>query len=124
LVRARSAGWVEPGGQRIGVLMLALLAFLVAEAVGVNYFVAAFVGGIAFRAGNGAEVEEVTELPELLGRVLALAVWFVFGAALLLDGIEVFDWRIALYAVLSLTVIRMVPVALSMIGSGFSGPVT
>jgi sodium/hydrogen antiporter len=124
VTRARAAGWIAPGGRRIAVLMLAVLAFLVAEEVGVNYFVAAFVAGIAFRAGVGADDEEATELPELIGRVLALAVWFVFGAGLLLDGLELVDWRIALYAVLSLTVVRMGPVALSMIGAGFSGPAT
>ena len=121
---ARAEGWIAPGGRRIAVLMLAVLAFLVAEEVGVNYFVAAFVGGIAFRAGIGADDEEATELPELIGRVLALAVWFVFGAGLLLDGLELVDWRIALYSVLSLTVVRMAPVAVSMIGAGFSGPAT
>ena len=104
--------------------MLAVLAFLVARQVGVNYFVAAFVGGIAFRAGIGEDDEEATELPELIGRVLALAVWFVFGAALVLDGLEGVDWRIVLYSVLSLTVVRMVPVAISMIGAGFGRPAT
>ena len=85
---------------------------------------AAFVAGLAFRAGTGGDDEEATELPELIGRVLALAVWFVFGAGLLFDGLEHVDWRIALYAVLSLTVVRMVPVAISMIGAGFSRPAT
>ena len=70
---------------------------------------AAFVAGFAFRAGTGEDDEEATELPELIGRVLALAVWFVFGAALLVDGLELVDWRIAMYAVLSLTVVRMAP---------------
>ena len=64
LTRARAAGWVAPGGRRIGVLMLAALAFLVAHAVEVNYFVAAFVAGVAFRAGTGKEDEEATELPD------------------------------------------------------------
>ena len=104
--------------------MLAILAFLVAEAVGVNYFVAAFVAGITFRAGIGEDDEEATELPELIGQVLALAVWFMFGAVLLLDGLELVDWRIALYSVLSLTVVRMAPVAFSMIGAGFGRPAT
>ncbi len=124
LTRARAAGWVAPGGRRIGVLMLAALAFLVAHAVEVNYFVAAFVAGVAFRAGTGKEDEEATELPDLIGQVLALVVWFVFGAGLLVDGLDLVDWRIAVYAVLSLTVIRMVPVAISMIGAGFNRPVT
>ena len=124
VTRARAHGWIAPGGRRIAVLTLAVLAFLVAEETGVNYFVAAFVAGFAFRAGTGKDDEEATELPELIGRVLALAVWFVFGAGLLLDGLEIVDWRITLYAVLSLTLIRMVPVALSMIGAGFTRPAT
>ena len=119
LSSARNAGWVTSGGERIVVLMLAGVAFLVAEEAGVNYFVAAFVAGIAFRAGIGEDDKEVTALPELIGQVLALAVWFVFGAQLVLDGLEIVDWRIALYAVLSLTVVRMAPVALCMVGAGF-----
>ncbi len=124
VTRARAANWIAPGGRRIAVLMLAILAFLIAREVGVNYFVAAFVGGIAFRAGIGEDDEEATELPELIGRVLALGVWFVFGAALLLDGLERVDWRIALYSVLSLTLVRMAPVAMSMIGVGLGRPAT
>ena len=124
VTRARAERWIAPGGRRIAVLTLAVLAFLVAEEVSVNYFVAAFVAGIAFRAGIGHDDEEATELPELIGRVLALAVWFVFGAGLLLDGLELVDWRIALYSVLSLTVVRMAPVAISMVGAGFGRPTT
>jgi NhaP-type Na+/H+ or K+/H+ antiporter len=124
VTRARAGGWIAPGGRRIAVLMLAVLAFAVAFETGVNYFVAAFVAGFAFRAGTGEDDEEATELPELIGRVLALAVWFVFGAGLVVDGLEVVDWRVAVYAVLSLTVVRMVPVALSMVGMGFSRPTT
>ena len=124
VLRARAEGWIAPGGRRIAVLTLAVLAFLLAEVGHVNYFVAAFVAGFAFRAATREDDEEATELPELIGRVLALAVWFVFGAGLLLDGLDLVDWRIALYSLLSLTVIRMVPVALSMIGAGFSSPAT
>ena len=101
-----------------------VLAFLVAEEADVNYFVAAFVAGFAFRAGIGEDDEEVTELPELIGQVLAMAVWFVFGAGLLLEGLELVDWRIAVYSVLSLTVVRMVPVAISMMGAGYGRPAT
>jgi sodium/hydrogen antiporter len=106
------------------VLTLPVLAFLIADQAGVNYFVAAFVAGLGFRAGTGRDDEEATELPELIGSILSLTVWGVFGAALLLDGLEGVDWRIAVYAVLSLTVVRMLPVAISMIGAGFSRPAT
>ena len=57
----------------------------------------------------GEDDEEATELPELIGRVLALVVWFVFGAGLLVQGLDLVDWRIAVYAVLSLTAVRMAP---------------
>ena len=124
VTQTRARGWVSPGGARIVALMLAVLAFLAAEVVGVNYFVAAFVAGFAFRTGLGHDDHEVTELPELIGQVLALGVWFVFGAGLLLDGLESVDWRIALYALLSLTVVRMVPVAISMLGGGYDRPTT
>ena len=124
VTRARAHAWIAPGGRRIAVLTLAALAFLVAEVAHVNYFVAAFVAGFAFRAATHEDDEEATELPELIGRVLALAVWFVFGAGLLLDGLDLVDWRIALYSLFSLTVVRMVPVAMSMVGAGFSRPAT
>jgi NhaP-type Na+/H+ or K+/H+ antiporter len=122
VTRSRNHRWIDPGGGRIVALMLAVMAFLAAAAAGVNYFVAAFVAGLAFRTGVGHEDEEDIELPEQLGQVLALAVWFVFGAGLLWPGLELVDWRIALYAVLSLTVVRMAPVAISMVGAGYGRP--
>jgi sodium/hydrogen antiporter len=124
VTRSRIHQWIDPGGGRIVALMLAVMAFLAAATAGVNYFVAAFVAGVAFRAGVGHEDAEDAELPELLGQVLALAVWFVFGAGLLRPGLELVDWRIALYAVLSLTVVRMAPVAISMMGAGYGRPAT
>ena len=122
--RARAAGWIAPGGRRVAVLMLALLAFGVSHLLDVNFFVAAFVAGLAFRGAVGVDDPEATELPELIGRVLALGVWFVFGAALVVDELRLVDARIALYAVLSLTVIRMVPVAIGLVGSGVGRPAT
>ena len=124
VTHASARRWINPGGARIVALMLAVLAFLVADETEVNYFVAAFVAGLAFRTGIGHDDEEITELPELIGQVLAMAVWFVFGAGLLLDGLELVDWRIAVYSVLSLTAIRMVPVAISMMGAGYGRPTT
>lgn len=115
--RARTAGWIAPGGRRIAVLMLAVLAFAISVQLDVNYFVAAFVAGLALRGAVGRDDPQATELPELVGRILSLGIWFVFGAALVVDGLEGVDWRIALYAVLSLTVVRMGAVAVAMAGS-------
>jgi NhaP-type Na+/H+ or K+/H+ antiporter len=77
--------WIIAGGRRLATLAAALASFAVAVALDGNGFLAAFVAGIAFGAGlpkDGADVHEVAELPELLGELMALAVWFLFGAAL------------------------------------------
>lgn len=118
IVRARAAGWIAPGGRRVAVLMLAVLSFVISDQLDVNFFVAAFVAGLAFRGAVGSDDPEATELPELLGRVLSLGIWFVFGGALLVDGLRLVDWRIAVYAVLSLVAVRMAAVAIAMVGSG------
>ena len=67
-------------------------------------------------------MEEVGELPELMGELLALGVWFLFGAALVPLVLDYFSVSTLVYALLSLTVIRMVPVAVSLLGAGLDRP--
>ena len=113
--------WIVTGGHRLATLATALSSFTVAVAIDGNGFVAAFIAGIAFSAATDervVDVEAASELPELLGEVLALAVWFLFGAVLLPAAFEHVDVALVVYAVLSLTVVRMVPVALALLGSG------
>lgn len=114
-------GWVGHGGRRIATLALGLGAFEAALAVGGNGFIAAFVAGITYGAMLTADVanpEEAGELTELGGELLALVVWFVFGAAVLPIGFDHLELDVVLYALLSLTVVRMLPVLLGMIRSG------
>ena len=118
VIAARDRGWTETGGERVATLMVALLPFTVARSVGANYFVAAFVAGLAYRGATRANRDHTVELPELLGQVLSLAVWFVVGATLVAGAVEVLDWRVVLYAACSLTVVRMAPVALALLGAG------
>jgi sodium/hydrogen antiporter len=90
-------------------------------ALGGNGFIAAFVAGIAFGAiftTDVADVEEASELTELGGELLALVVWFVFGAALLPIAVDHLEVEVVAYALLSLTIVRLVPVVLCTIGSG------
>ena len=118
VVLATRHGWVEHGTRRLATLMLALLAFWVASETGGNPFVAAFIGGLCFGASAKAGTKEAVELTELTGALLSLVLWFVFGAGFVLPAFERLDLQIALYAVASLTVVRMVPVALSLVGAG------
>jgi NhaP-type Na+/H+ or K+/H+ antiporter len=120
MVVAHGRGWVQHGARRIGTISLALASFLVADEIGANPFVAAFVAGIAFGAAARKEAAESVELTELTGSLLALVLWFVFGAGFVLPAFEDLDLRVVAYAVASLTVVRMVPVAISMIGAGQS----
>jgi NhaP-type Na+/H+ or K+/H+ antiporter len=118
-------GWIGSGGRRLATLAVAVASFAVAVAFDVNGFIAAFVAGIAFGAMLDRQVvdpERAVELPELGGELLALIVWFLFGSILVPLAIEHLDWRTLVYAMASLTVIRMLPVALSLIGSGLDRP--
>ncbi len=120
-----SRGWIVHGGRRLGTLGAALGSFAFAVVLDGNGFIAAFVAGIAFGVGLDSEtidVEEVGELPELLGELMALVVWFIFGAVLVPVAFDYFDLAIVVYGVLSLTVVRMVPVALSVLGTDVDRP--
>ncbi len=117
--------WIEIGGRRLATLAIAIAAFAVALAFDANGFIAAFVAGIAFGAlldRKVVDLETATELPELGGELLALVVWFLFGAILVPLAFEHLDWRTVLYAFASLTIIRMLPVALSLVRSGLDRP--
>ena len=101
----------------------AALSYGIAAPLGGSGFIAAFVAGMTFaalrRPADGAELTFLTdELGELLNGVTLL----VFGAVLLWPALTDLDWRIALYAIASLTLVRMLPVALAMLGSGARRP--
>jgi NhaP-type Na+/H+ or K+/H+ antiporter len=98
------------------------LAFGLAEAIGGSGFIAAFVGGGVFgglRRGRGGEV---SYLIEQSGAILGAVTFVVFGAVLLGPALGDVTWQIALYAVLSLTLVRMLPVAVSLLGTGARRP--
>ena len=119
LRQASRRGWATDGSEQIAILGLALTAYFSSVALGGNGFIAAFVGGIAFRAATRDQLMEPTEFTETLGTSLSLLVWTIFGAVLVsLLFSSPFAWQPLLYAVLSLTVVRMVPVALAMTGAG------
>ena len=121
LVRQASRrGWMTESSQRLALLPLALIGWALADTVGGNGFIAAFVGGLVI----GPTVERVWErsirFTEAEGQLLNLSVFFVFGV-LAFGVIQPLSLRVVLYAVLSLTLIRMLPVAVSLIGTRLSG---
>jgi NhaP-type Na+/H+ or K+/H+ antiporter len=116
---ARRRGWLDAGFTGPAVLTLAVLAYTFSVFCHGNGFIAAFVGGIAFgHIVHRSEPQEVFFVEQTAG-LASLLVWLVFGAIAVPFAVEYLSWQVLLYAVLSLTLVRMLPVALMLIGSGF-----
>ncbi|WP_181034335.1 sodium:proton antiporter [Arthrobacter sp. GMC3] len=116
--------WMLSGGRRLAALTVPLSSFALAVTVGGNGFIAAFVAGIAFGAAlprDMADRDKVSELPELVGEVLSFGVWFIFGAALVPIAFEYFSGWTLVYAAVSLTLVRLLPVALALLGARQDG---
>lgn len=118
LRRFAARGWMEGTWQQINAVAAPLLAYTVAVALGGSGFIAAFVAGIVFGAMAGERAEHSTFLAEQSGELLNAVTFLLFGAVLLGPAFADLDWRVALYAVGSLTVVRMLPVALALLGAG------
>lgn len=119
---AVARGWASTAFQGVGILSLAILAYAAAETAGGNGFIAAFVGGMVLGATLRHPCTFLFEFMEAEGQLLMLITFLVFGAALLPEGLDHFTWAAFGYAILSLTLIRMVPVAISLIGTGLRLP--
>lgn len=116
-------GWMDRTWKQINGVATPLLAYTVASALGGSGFIAAFVAGVTFSVIAGDRAEPTTMLAEQNGELLNAVTFLMFGAVLVGPALGALDWRILLYAVLSLTVARMLPVALAMLGTGMR-PVT
>ncbi|NDJ62962.1 MAG: sodium:proton antiporter [Chloroflexi bacterium] len=110
--------WVSEAFEGLGALSLALLGFAAAELVGGNGFVAAFFAGVVF--GNVARnvCSMIYGFAESEGQLLTLITFLIFGAVLVPEIFGHVDLPMIGFAVLSLTLIRMIPVALSLWGTG------
>jgi NhaP-type Na+/H+ or K+/H+ antiporter len=121
LVRwASQRGWMTDSFRRLALLALAIVAWALADQIGGNGFIAAFVGGLLVGPTVERLGERVMRFTEAEGQLLNLSVFFIFGA-LVLGAIQPLSWKVALYALLSLTLIRMLPVALSLYGTHLRG---
>lgn len=117
LTRAWSSHWTQPTALRLGVAALPLMAYGLSIVFSGNGFVAAFVAGVVFGAAARDLPDYALNLAEDVGLLLSLVVWFVFGElinTLIGDGLR---WRVIVYALLVLTVVRIVPVVVSLVGT-------
>ena len=117
LAQANRRQLSDRGADAIASVALALGAYALALAADGNGFVAAFVAGMAFGPFRHTLEETTLEFGEQVGQLLAIVVWFIFGAAMLRPALGDLTWQVVLFAILSLTVVRMVPVALALFGT-------
>jgi sodium/hydrogen antiporter len=116
---AERRGWIAESFQQIGIVTLPLLCLAVSEIVGASMFIAAFVAGLAVQVGfKGAGTRSV-EFAEEWGQLFNLSVFFLFGIVAI-QAWPQFNLVLVTYAVLSLTVVRMLPVATALIGTRLS----
>jgi NhaP-type Na+/H+ or K+/H+ antiporter len=118
---ATRRGWIAKAFQQVAVVTLPLLCLLLAEMVDASMFIAAFVAGLAVQVTFKAAGQHSVEFAEEWGQLFNLVVFFLFGMVVIRDWsqLTLMSW---IYAGLSLTVVRMLPVALALIGTGLSRP--
>ncbi len=102
----------------VAFLAVAFSAFIGAEIIGGNGFIAAFVAGMVFGNTYKHDIHFIGEFMEGVGQLLTMAAFLIFGALLLPDGLAHMNWRAVVLALLFLTVVRMVPIWLSLLGTG------
>jgi NhaP-type Na+/H+ or K+/H+ antiporter len=115
--KASRARWMNPTFQRLAAWSLAVLAFASAEIFHGNGFIAAFFGGLMLGTHTPIVRERIQEFGEAEGQQLALFIFLIFGLAVVPAVMRYWDAQAWLYAILSLTVIRMLPVAICLMGT-------
>ena len=111
--------WMAHSWQQLGVVALPLLCLVASDTVGASMFIAAFVCGLAVQARFKEAGKHSVEFAEEWGQLFNLSVFFLFGI-LVVRAWSSFTPANVLYAILSLTIIRMLPVALALAGTGLS----
>ncbi|PMU05888.1 cation:proton antiporter [Aeromonas salmonicida] len=111
-------GWQLPLWRQLTMPRLALLCFALAQTLGGSGFIAAFVGGLLMGRRLGDHKHAYMDSCEGYGDLLSVVIWMVFGATLMPMLPDLLHWQYWLYAVASLTLLRMLPVWLSLLGTG------
>jgi sodium/hydrogen antiporter len=115
---AEGRGWISEHWAEVPIVALAALCFAAAQAIGGSGFIACFVGGLLLSGLRQSHKEVLLGGAVATGEALALLTWIAFGVGALAQIIGRLTWPALLYAVLSLTVIRMGPVLLCLAGTG------
>ena len=113
-------GWVTEIWMQVTVVGLAIASFAIAQSLHGSGYIAAFTGGLLFGYLAKEGTHKLVLAAEGTGETLALVTWMSFGAIVIGPALNSFNWEVVVYALLSLTVIRILPIFLSLAGSGES----
>jgi len=116
--RAATKGWIAAVWAPAPLVALSLLAFGTAQLAGGSGFIACFVGGLVFNVIIGDKRGDILEPASTFGELFQLLTWVLFGAFAVAPSIQAASGPVVLYALLSLTLARMIPVALCVVGLG------
>jgi NhaP-type Na+/H+ or K+/H+ antiporter len=111
--------WQTPMWSQLTLPGLAVLCFATAQTLGGSGFIAAFVGGLLASYLFAEQKHNLLKASEEFASLLSIITWVVFGALVIPSVWSSFTVDVWLYALLSLTVIRIVPVLVSLAGTGF-----
>jgi len=115
--RAAKRDWMNTTFQRLTSISLAILAFYLAEMIHGNGFIAAYFAGLLLGTTTHSIRERIHEFGEAESQVLQLFIFLLFGMILVPLSYQLWDWQVWVYAILSLTVIRILPVVISLAGT-------
>jgi NhaP-type Na+/H+ or K+/H+ antiporter len=118
LKRYANKGWVNKVWVQISVPTLAIACFAIAQSLHGSGYIAAFTGGILFGFVAKDATHKLVMPGEGIAEAMAMLTWLLFGLAIIGQVAQSFTWEIIVFAVLSLTVVRIVPIFLSLTGTG------
>ncbi len=113
-------GWMTAVWGQMTTIALAIGCFSLAQSLGGSGYIAAFTGGMLFGYFAREDTHEVLHSSEGVAETLAMLTWLLFGISVVWQVRDFVTWQVVAFALLSLTVFRMLPVWLSLAGTGES----
>ena len=118
LLAALRRGWIDEVWLQLCAPALAFACFSIAQSFHGSGYIAAFSGGMLFGSMAKEHLHKLVMPAEGIGEAMAMLTWLIFGVAVVGQSIQYMSWDMLLYAIVSLTIVRMLPIAVSLIGSG------
>jgi sodium/hydrogen antiporter len=118
---SQKRGLISKSWETVVIVALAFSCFTLAQIAGGSGFIACFTGGLLYSVMNRRYKHDILEEAEGIGDTLSLLTWVIFSSVIITRYISHFTWDVLIYSLLSLTVIRIIPVLISLIRTGFSG---